>query len=82
MQKHCQWSYLNCLPVVLINIDPFSSILELGIQTFHHVKFLLTLNTIAFLYKLHSSFYVNKESLTNSVWVTEEGRGAEVIFLI
>ena len=37
MQKD-QWTYLNCLSVVLVNIDPYSSFLEFGIHTFHHIK--------------------------------------------
>lgn len=38
--------------MVLINIDPYSSFLELGIHTFHHIKiymFLLSVETVALL---------------------------------
>jgi len=47
-----QRTYLNCLSVVLVNIDPYSSFLELGIHTFHHIKiymFLLSVEKVALL---------------------------------
>lgn len=72
LQMHSQQTYLNCLSVVFVNIDPYSSFLKLRIQTSHHIKinmFLFKLETIPFLDKLHSTFYTQTVQKAKQVWI-------------